>query len=411
MLKDILTIEDCIEVISGFHKDIVMEVMSTDYTIMSSIARQVSRGMALTDKQYEVCRSKLITNYKQQFDNIDCDIEQVTENLRQPLRVIDRSKYIRLITEQEKVQMDNLAKENKDILWFVVRFPFSKKLIVDLESCIVDRKNYFHPKGSHSHYFLVNETNVFEVIDVFKEKEFNIDSELMDFYNRILIIKNSPKDYIPCIVENNAYNVSDKVHAIANKELGPLTNDSLLLYIDRANRYGITKIDHSLKPNTVIEKIALRSNAQYLSSPLEEDTISLISAVHSLDRYPLLVIIQEPHAETQLHELFNIFRNIVDPKEQSVLFRLSSDTGQSFNQYIKENNLNNWVDNNTKIVYISNTKLPKLLVTESWKPITALAFDSYPLKFIDAYIQSNCDLIIYRDDRMSPFKKYFNAKL
>lgn len=411
MLKDILTIEDCIEVISGFHKDIVMEVMSTDYTIMSSIARQVSRGMALTDKQYEVCRSKLITNYKQQFDNIDCDVEQVTENLRQPLRVIDRSKYIRLITEQEKVQMDNLAKENKDILWFVVRFPFSKKLIVDLESCIVDRKNYFHPKGSHSHYFLVNETNVFEVIDVFKEKEFNIDSELMDFYNRILIIKNSPKDYIPCIVENNAYNVSDKVHAIANKELGPLTNDSLLLYIDRANRYGITKIDHNLKPNTVIEKIALRSDAQYLSSPLEEDTISLISAVHSLDRYPLLVIIQEPHAETQLHELFNIFRNIVDPKEQSVLFRLSSDTGQSFNQYIKENNLNNWVDNNTKIVYISNTKLPKLLVTESWKPITALAFDSYPLKFIDAYIQSNCDLIIYRDDRMSPFKKYFNAKL
>lgn len=411
MLKDILTIEDCIEVISGFHKDIVMEVMSTDYTIMSSIARQVSRGMALTDKQYEVCRSKLITNYKQQFDNIDCDVEQVTENLRQPLRVIDRSKYIRLITEQEKVQMDNLAKENKDILWFVVRFPFSKKLIVDLESCIVDRKNYFHPKGSHSHYFLVNETNVFEVIEVFKEKEFNIDSELMDFYNRILVIKNSPKDYIPCIVENNAYNVSDKVHAIANKELGPLTNDSLLLYIDRANRYGITKIDHNLKPNTVIEKIVLRSAAQYLSSPLEEDTISLISAVHSLDRYPLLVIIQEPHAETQLHELFNIFRNIVDPKEQSVLFRLSSDTGQSFNQYIKENNLNNWVDNNTKIVYISNTKLPKLLVTGSWKPIAALAFDSYPLKFIDAYIQSNCDLIIYRDDRMSPFKKYFNAKL
>ena len=62
-------------------------------------------------------------------------------------------------------------------------------------------------------------------------------------------------------------------------------------------------------------------------------------------------------------------------------------------------------------MYISNTKLPKLLVTGSWKPITALAFDSYPLKFIDAYIQSNCDLIVYRDDRMSPFKKYFNAKL
>jgi hypothetical protein len=411
MLKDILTIEDCIEVISGFRNDVVMEAISTDYTIMSSIARQVSRGLALTDKQYEVCRSKLITNYKPQFDNIGCDIERVTENLRQPLRVIDRSKYIRLITEQEKVQMDNLAKENKDILWFVVRFPFSKKLIVDLESCIVDRKNYFHPKGSHSHYFLVNETNVFEVVDAFKEKEFNIDSELIEFYNRILIIKNNPKDYIPCIVENNAYNISDKVHATANKELGPLTNDSLLLYIDRANRYGITKIDHNLKPNTVIEKIALRPTAQYLSSPLEEDTISLISAVHSLDRYPLLVIIQEPHAETQLHELFNIFRNIVDPKEQSVLFRLSSDTGQSFNQYIKENNLNNWVDNNTKIVYISNTKLPKLLVTGSWKPITALAFDSYPLKFIDAYIQSNCDLIVYRDDRMSPFKKYFNAKL
>ena len=44
----------------------------------------------------------------------------------------------------------------------------------------------------------------------------------------------------------------------------------------------------------------------------------------------------------------------------SVLFRLDNDAdGAEFNQYIKRNNLNNLVDNNTKIVYISNNKIPK----------------------------------------------------
>ena len=96
---------------------------------------------------------------------------------------------------------------------------------------------------------------------------------------------------------------------------------------------------------------------------------------------------------------------MVDTKDQSVLFRLSNEVGASFNEYVKENNLNNWVDKNTKIVYISNEKLPKLLISGEWKPSAALVFGSFPSRYSDAYITSHCDLIIYRDESMSMFKR------
>jgi len=412
MLKEILTIEDCLEILAGTYYKFVaqIEILPTDYTIMSSIARQVSRGIALTDKQYEICKSKLLENYKAQFTDIDCDLEQVVERLRQPLRYIDRRKYIKIATDQEK---DAFPVENeKKLGWFVIRFPFSKKMIVDLESSIIDRKHYWHPKGSHEHFFLINESNILNVIDTFKQKEFEIEKELLEFYDKIIDIKNNPKDYIPCISDAQMYNVSSKIKTAALNEIGPLTDESLLLYVDRARRYGIAKVEHNIQqPRTLFEKIAIRNKLEYLSKPKEENINDLVSAINKLNRYPLLVVVQESSAETQLYELFNVFRHVVDPKEQSVLFRLSGDTGLSFNQYIKENNLNNWVDKSTKIVYINNSKLPKLLVKGEWKPITALVFDSYPTKFIDAYIASNCDLVIYRDEQMSPFKKYYNARM
>ncbi len=407
MLHDSLTIEDCLEILAGFNNKIDIGMISSDYTILSSMARQVSKKVGLTDKQYDLCRKKLLENYRSKFIEKEIDLDAAVNRLRTPLRQIDRRKFIRINTPEDQHSLVSTAPSDliKNSQWFCVRFPFSKKLISEIESSISDRRNYWHAKGSHEHFFVMNEHNIFNIIDTFKDKDFVIDEQLLDFYNRILEIKNNPDSYVPTIKDCKLINVSDRARKIAEEELGPLEKDNLVLYIDRKRRYSINFIKDKINPTNLAEQIALRKDADFLSKPSECDLKNLLSAIHNLKRYPLLVIVDEKQAEEQVYEIFNFVRHIVDNKEQSVLFRLDSDTGSSFNEYIKKNNLNNWVDKNTKIVYINNIKLPKLLISGSWRPTAALIFGTFPVKFIDAYVTSHCDLIIYRDESVSPFSK------
>jgi hypothetical protein len=407
MLKENLTIEDCLELLAGLKTSAKMQIISSDYTILSSIARQVFKGIGLTDKQYSLCKTKLIDSYTAQFLELGIDINIATEKTRLPLRVIDRRKFIRLVTIEDEQFLEDrqLFEYGKNLQWFCIRFPFSKKLISEIDSCITNKRTYYHAKGTHIHYFVANEINVFTVIGTFKENDFDIDKDLFEYYTKIVEVKTNPDNYIPTIENYTLRNVHPRVIKIAEEEIGKLDKETLPFYIDRRRRYGIDRVKTVINSTDLVVQIATRKDVDFLSKPSECDLKRLIESLGRLERYPLLVIVDENHAENQFYDTFNVFRHIVDTKEQSVLFRLSSDLGSSFNAYVKENNLNNWVDKNIKIVYISNEKLPKLLVSGEWKPTAALVFGSFPNRYSDAYIMSYCDLVVYRDESISPFKR------
>ena len=66
-----ITIEDCLELLAGFRKESdSLKLEKNDYTIMHSIAKQVFKGTALTDRQYALMKTKLIP-YSDQFNNLD----------------------------------------------------------------------------------------------------------------------------------------------------------------------------------------------------------------------------------------------------------------------------------------------------------------------------------------------------
>ena len=69
------TIEDCLEILAGFRKESDgFSLMKEDYTIMHSIAKQVFKGTALTDRQFALMQTKLLS-YKDQFDKADIPLE------------------------------------------------------------------------------------------------------------------------------------------------------------------------------------------------------------------------------------------------------------------------------------------------------------------------------------------------
>ena len=379
--------EDCLEHIAGLRSSpVTFTIDKTDHTIIHSIARQCFKGTALTDRQSKLMYEKL-HNYRDQFDNLDWDFDYAINQLRQPLRSIDRSKYV-------KIQDNNI----------VVRFPFNKTDICYIHEIANKCDEYHHQKGTHIHSFAYNELNILNLLDRFSVKEFKIDEELLYVYNYVKEVYDNPTEYLSGFTNLKLININDKLTPIINDEVGELTSDSLIQFVDRRFRYGFDLIE-GLGDQTLTQTIASRKTKSLQIKPSEQLTSNVLNALWELNRFPLLVILDTPDAEDQLYECANYYRDIINPEEQSVLFRLE-DKDAGFNQLIKDRKLNNWVDKTTKVVYISKNKLPKLLVNNEWKPSATLSFTSSLERFVDSYVSFNCDLIVYREEHISPFRRH-----
>ena len=384
----IINLEDCLEYLTGLRQaPVEFTVEKTDATIINSIARQVFKGTALTDRQSALMHEKL-QKYRDQFINLDWDFDYAVNQLRQPLRHIDRSKYIKLADNEIKI-----------------RFPFRKtEIMLVQEVANTAQDNYRHEKGSHTHYFECNEINILNLLDRFSNKEFEIDRELVELYDNIKTIHNNPQEHLSGFLDKNLLNIDPALMPTIQNELGELNTDSLTQFFDRRFRYGFDLTD-VIPNNTLAQKIAHRKDTHYQSNPNVETSSDVLNALWNLNRFPMLVILEENNAEDQLYEFANHYRDILDPQQQSVLFRLE-DKDAGFNQLIKDRKLNNWVDKTTKVVYISKSKLPKLLVKNEWKPSAAFSFSSSMDRFVDSYVSFNCDLIVYREEHMSPMRRH-----
>lgn len=387
----IMNIEDCLECLVGMRDaPATFTVEKTDHTIMNSIARQVFKGTALTDRQFALMKEKLV-NYKKQFaeagvDNFECVIEQT----RQPLRHIDRSKYIKLIDDK-----------------IVIRFPFKKSDIVLVEEAgrvAAKHNEYSHQQGSHTHTFEFNEVNVMALMDRFATKEFEIDSELIEIYKKIIKVRADARDYLSGIFNMELVNVHPTLQPIIKDELGDLTSETMTQFIDRRFRYGFDHIQLPTDQSKLIDQIVCRPDTTFHSRPSMHSVHNILDALWKLNRFPLLVVLNND-PEDELYEFANHFRYILNPEEQSVLFRVE-DKDAGFNQLIKDRKLNNWVDKNTKVVYINKSKLPKLLVNNQWKPSAAFCFSSSMERHVNHYISFNCDLVVYREEVTSLFRKH-----
>ncbi len=399
MIKNPNTIEDLLEIIAGLKQASKINILPSDETIMYSIARQVFKGIGLTDRQYKLMKEKLQT-YKSQFTALDYNFDLAVETLRNPLRSIDRDKYITVVTHSEMMKNSPYESYKESWKWIKVRFPFNKKDIASINNVNTGLKDgYYHAKGSHEHFFILSELNAYNLVNEFKNRQFNIDQILLDIHQEVSEIIDNKYRYISHVDITGAKNLNSKAELLTEN----IRNDFYKL-ADRHRRFGAIEVIKDHNDNSLLSTIAFRDKAGVLIKPSEVTTNNLVEAIYKLDRFPLIVVIDENKAEDQLHEFYSSVNTVVSNTEQSVLFRLEGNT--NFNTYIKEKQLNNWVDTNTKIVYINNDKLPKLCLSGEWKPEAAILYNSKVNRYIDLYIANYCDLIIYWENELSPMRKY-----
>lgn len=378
-------IEDYLELICKQHLD----PSQNNNAIYFSIYKQVSREVGLTDRQYDIVLKKI-----QEY------IDVTSLSTKFPLRVIDRSKTITIVSHEEMVGSNPYETYKQSWHWIKVKFPFSKKDIVAIEKIVKQCNHYYHKKGSHEHFFKCTALNAYHVYNELQHRNFNIDNEIKVLHDKTKQILNSKNDYQPVLVNNQVYNLPDDIVAKINGKPIQLQ--------DKALRYGYTIInpitDHSLA-----SLISVREEAEFLASPDKYNLNQIAESFLELDRFPLLVLIEENKAYEQVSAIYNAFSGFIANEQQSVLFRIESNDSENvyLNSFIHQKQLNNWVDKSTKIVYIKKNKLPKVLLKSEFVPTTALSINSDRCNhLLNDWIKFNCDLIVYNDNNFSNFKKW-----
>lgn len=377
---------DTVEDILSLVVSVSDAVLPTDKGILSSIDRQVKRGAALTDRQHELVKIKLLS-YKDFLSSVGVtDLQEKLDTLKYPLRTVDRSKSIVL---------------NNDFI--EVKFPFNKKTIVTLDTVAHKCKRFYsHEKGSNIHKFKVNEITVNEVVAAFQDKNFYIDTAINKIYNNIKEIEMDKQSVLPGIYNNKLMNFKKSALDLMDLELGPLTSENLIKFYDRRWRYGIASIEGTVYKNSLIETIAYRDQTELAVNPEIYSLDSIVDAILRLDRFPVLVLVDPESPLQDVAKIYNAFRDVVPNESQTVLFRVDASESYNLNNFIHDNKINNWLDTSTKIVYINKNKLPKLLLRSNWQPMATLALSSYRANsHVTTYIKDVCDLIIYHDKSMS----------
>ena len=387
------TCEDCLELLIGLHTGPKFDVESPDVNFLGSIARQTFRGIGFTDRQYEAVKEKLTGTYRSQFVEHNIDLNECIKTLRVPLRKLDRAKWIKVI--------DN----GQDEPYIGVRFVFSKKLIAKKENLKNKVVHLGYDKIEKVHSFQLTESAIYQIIEEFKNSHFDIEDQLLNQHRKITEIMQNKNDYIPGIYNFNLKNLHQNGVNYVVSALGEPTPNNLYKFYDRRELLGLSHFDQndleqtlkSLLPLT--KRLIQREQTHVLVKPSEFTIHNLVETILELFRFPLVIVLNEKYARDELYEFNRAFNGIIPSDNMSVMFRLENKEPDAveFNRYIKENNLNNPVDKNTKIVYISNNKVPKPLLTSDWVPITGITTESRQPPKIETYLGA-LDLVMHYDN-------------
>jgi hypothetical protein len=383
-------LEDYLEDICNNHLDSLKYKDSIYFSIYS----QVSRGIGLTDRQYALVAKKV-----KEYVNISDDV-----STRIPLREIDRSKYVKVV-ERESNSDELLLPFNrkKNNPWIKIRFPFAKKDIVLIEELKLLCDTYYHARGSHEHYFSFTPRNSYHIYDKLCNRNFDIDNQIKEFYDKSSLVIHNRLQYVPHLKANTLKNVNNSIV----KELELASTD--IYYIqDKSIRYGFEIIDPK-NDHTLASELSIRNEPEILAPPSKYSLNEIANAFLHLDRFPLIVLVDENDMYSQLLQIYSAFNGFIPNEEQSVMFRSDSKdlNNRDLNQFIKDKQLNNWVDKHTKIVYIKKNKLPKVLLASNFVPCTALSIRSdRSNNLVSDWVKFNCDLIVYNDDKFSSFKTW-----
>lgn len=390
-----MTIEDCIEFLSQN-----IDIRSSDIKLITSFANQCKKNIALTDRQHELAKQKILDYKEELISKGLANIDDSLNNLRNSYRTIDRSKTIKLVS---KSYADFFETTTTTML--AVRFPFSKKMIkhIELISELQHRKDF--DRATKTHFLDFTEKNVLAIIDALKDSNFDIQLEILDYYNKVKLFVTNEKNYLPGIYDYELKNIHPRSKDFIVNKLGKPCLENLSLYYDQRDSLGLKFFDTNelnlsfqLK-SPLAKKIADAETKNVFLDMTTHTFQEIFLALSQLQKFPLLIILKKKDQHTTLQKIFEHLKLYTNPKNIAVLFRLENNSAENilFNQLVKKLNLNNQISTETQVVFLDNAKIPKPLFNSDWLQSTTLLLESFRQSKLVTHFHNKADLVIHYD--------------
>ena len=384
------TVEDILEILAGIvPRAVNIRLDRSEKNLLQSLGRQVHKGLALTDRQLDLALTK-IGKYRDGLvaNSVDVDNILVSKPLRLPLREVDRSQRIFFgddpVTGNQRICIRFVFSKKTDEIWNSLRNSLDGEISFD--------KNI--------KFIPATELNLYRIVETLKPNGFDVDPDIEEIYEKIDEILKNPQKFQPHVdLENEKFvlkNVTKAVSEIIDKQFSEVDENNFVDYLISLKRLEIfhknPKISEKIKNlefddltkavlDTPFNKILLNSEKYKIDQVLQ--------VVKNLNQWPLLIVLEEkPGLFNEVKILHDILKDMLPHDAMTVFFRLSKgqQNAEEFNQFVKDNHLNNYIDEKTKVVFITKERIPKPLLKSSWCPHTALVLSRFDYGRIGAYV-------------------------
>lgn len=395
------TVEDTIQVLAGaLPRPINIRLDTADIKLITSLSKQLLRHIALTDRQLDLSLKK-IEKYRSSLEQCQVDVTAVLtlKTLKWPLRVIDRSQHIWIEqhADTKKTQI-------------LVKYVFSKKF-AEIWSKIEEHTDTFGQGDKSIKKISYTERNLYHVVKGLRAMQFTSSDEVLEIYEKLEKILENPDLFVPCLnFEHNIVSVTNanaRCQDALNSKFPQVVDADLPAFVNHAKILGILKKSpnllkkiNSLPHSSLTKKICLENSTRYRLSPDIHSTESLFLSIDQLNQWPVVVAVEE---NTQV---FSVVRDMIDDLQKfipldkiNVFFRLKNEQtdSQQFNQYVKDNHLNNYIDETTKVVFILRTRIPKPLLKSTWQPTSAVVASNHDFGRLSAYLNDFSSVYYYNN--------------
>lgn len=366
-----------------------IKVNTYDSSMVFSFADQIGRGNGFTEKQSTIA-IKIATKYITDISKLLS--KDLSEFVRQPSFKFP----IRKLTYTKKLSIIDHPEFKKAIK---AEFPYNETLI---NSIRINRANLGHAawdKDEKAWIFALSEQHIRFLSSITANENFEIDEELELLYSDVENVTNRIEDYVPMLTID-----ADQIKLKnVSKHVPQLTSTEILPAVFEARKRGVLTWDDTI--SSYIENNVEHYTAELLKSNpsksihinSEKVDINVLKDI-VLNLNPCVIIVPGGAELEKTSQLYEFLTSIgITVEEMTVLFRLSTETGKEFNNFIKDRSLNSPISDKTKIVFISS-KLPKPLLKSKIKFHSAINLGISPVHYtMRDYIKYQENLVFFSE--------------
>ena len=283
---------------------------------------------------------------------------------------------------------------NKDFL-IDVYFSYDSEIIKILKGlekiAQVDKK---YNEGKHI-FFALEEKTCVNIHKVLEPLNFEFSDDFLEILEKI---KNLDLEAAQeKILFENLYQTKIK------KFIDEDSRNTPLLLLDRKIQYQYNFFDNFEENvnSSLTYKIAGRKINRVYIDKNKIDLLEILQSFNRLKRHKILFVFDEYKPNECIEGLKNIKSAAEELKETNIgiYFRFNNKNhGIVFNKLIADHNFNSRLTDKTKIVGISNGKIPKFMLKTDWYPDAVISFTNHFRNNRSQVYCNACDLIVYYTD-------------